>query len=141
MIKFGTLKQVDKEKINISIGKNETTTFKDGKKEKTTISPELEIEFEFTIDNNNYYFDFYITKPFEDYLKLNNYDKINIDKKYIIEDYALLNNEYATFPNIEIDVQKLGNNLVFTFNVKEYYDEYFFTVEKEFSLSNINESI
>ena len=38
MIKFGTLKQVDKEKINISIGKNETTAFKNGKKEQSIMN-------------------------------------------------------------------------------------------------------
>ena len=141
MIKFGKLQQVDHEEINILVGQLEITEFKDGKKQPTKIQPELEIDINFSINNTEYNYDFYIETPFEEYLKLNNYEKIKISEEYIKEDVCLINDEVIPLPKIEIEVQKINDNLIFIISAKSFFDEYFFTLEQELSLANIEQAI
>lgn len=141
MIRFGTLKNVDKEDIKISITQLETTGYKDGIKQPPVITPEIDFEINFTIDNDNYYYVFYITKPFEDYLELKNYDKIKIEEQYIHEEFTTLNDVSASFPSLEIKVQRINDNLIFVIDGKAFFDEYFCTIECEYPLENIKNTL
>ena len=141
MIKFGTLKNVDKEDIKISVAKLESSSYKDGKKLPPIITTEIEFEIKYSIDNDNYYYDFYITKSFEDYLELKNYDKIKIEEQYIHEDFTTLNDVSASLPSLEIKVQRINDNLIFVIDGKAFFDEYFCTIECEYPLENIKNTL
>lgn len=141
MIKFGTLKSVDKEDIKISVAKLESSSYKDGKKLPPIITTEIEFEIKYSIDNDNYYYDFYITKPFEDYLELKNYDKIKIEEQYIHEDFTTLNDVSASLPSLEIKVQRINDNLIFVIDGKAFFDEYFCTIECEYPLEKIKNTL
>ena len=141
MIKFGTLKNVDKEDIKISVAIFESSSYKDGKKLPPIITPEIEFEIKYSIDNDNYYYDFYITKPFEDYLELKNYDKIKIEEQNIHEDFTTLNDVSASLPLLEIKVQRINDNLIFVIDGKAFFDEYFCTIECEYPLENIKNTL
>ncbi len=141
MLRIGKLDEASNEKINVTIGTLESTHFEDGKKIKTTTRPELEIEIEGTIDKDNYFFNFYIDKPFEDYLKMKNYERVKIENSNIKEDFATINNQYETFPLMNIEVLRLSTTLVFVVNMQSSFDDYFATSEFNVPLTTIENAL
>ena len=89
MLRIGKLLDAQNEKVNVKVSTMQIMHFENGKKSKTEERPELEIEIEGIVDGDSYYFDFYIQKPFEEYLSMKNYERITLDKTEITlsEDY------------------------------------------------------
>lgn len=141
MFKIGKLDDASNERINVTIGTSESTHFEDGKKTKTILRPELEIEIEGTVENNNYFFNFYIDKPFEEYLNMKNYERVPIENSYIKEDFATINGKYETFPIVNIEVLKLSKTLTFIVKIKSTFDEYFAISEFDVSVNLIENAI
>ena len=56
-----------------------------GRENSAFTIPELEIELEGTIDKDTYFFNFYIDKPFDEYLKMKKSKKIKSWKLIIQE--------------------------------------------------------
>lgn len=141
MLKIGKLEDADNEKINVQIRTLEQWHYEDGKKKSTTTRPELEIEIEGTINNNTYHFDFYIEKPFEEYLNMKNYEKIELHKSQYQEDFATLNDEYETFPDTKIEVLRVNNVITFVVHMKSAFDDYFLTSEFNVPLPTIENAL
>ena len=134
MIRIGTLKDAINERITVIPKIAEVTNFEDGKKVSTINQKELEVEIECTLEDKTYFFNFYVIKPFAEYINMKNYEKFQLKKTQIIEDFATINDEYETFPNIDIEIIKLNNKIVFTTNILSSMNEYFITAEFEVSL-------
>ena len=141
MLKIGKLEEAANQKINVTIGTSESTYFENGKKNQTILRPELEIEIEGTVDDNNYLFNFYIDKPFEEYLDMKNYEKVTIDSSFIKEDFAQINDKYQAFPIINIEVLKLAKTLTFIVKMQSTFDEYFATSEFDITIDTIENAI
>jgi hypothetical protein len=141
MLKIGKLEDADNEKINVQITTLEQWHFEDGKKKNKTSRPELEIEIEGTINNNTYRFDFYIEKPFEEYLNMKNYERIELHNSQYHEDFASLNDEYETFPDTKIDVVRVNSVITFVVHMKSAFDDYFITSEFNVPLTTIENAL
>jgi hypothetical protein len=141
MLRIGKLDEASNEKINVTIGTLESTHFENGKKIKTTTRPELEIEIEGTIDKDSYFFNFYIDKPFEDYLKMKNYERVKIENSNIKEDFAKINGQYETLHLMNIEVLRLSTTLVFVVNMQSSFDDYFATSEFNVPLTTIENAL
>lgn len=141
MLRIGKLEDASNEKVNVTIGTLESTHFENGEKVKTTTRPELEIELEGTIDKDTYFFNFYIDKPFDEYLKMKNYERTKIENSNIKEDFATINGQYETFPLINIEVLRLDTTLVFVVNMQSTFDDYFATSEFNVPLTTIENAL
>ena len=141
MLKIGKLDEASNEKINVTIGTLESTHFENGEKVKTTTRPELEIEIEGMIDKDTYFFNFYIDTPFDDYLKMKNYERVKIENSNIKEDFATINGQYETFPITTIEVLRLSTTLVFVVKMQSTFDDYFATSEFNVPLTTIENAL
>ena len=141
MLRIGKLEDASNEKVNVTIGTLEETHFEDGQKIKTITRPELEIELEGRIDKDSYFFNFYIDKPFNEYLQMKNYERVKIENSNIIEDFATINGQYETFPLINIEVLRLDKTLVFVVNMQSSFDDYFATSEFNVPLTTIENAL
>ena len=141
MLRIGKLEDASNEKVNVTIGTLESTHFENGEKVKTTTRPELEIELEGTIDKDTYFLNFYIDKPFDEYLKMKNYERTKIENSNIKEDFATINGQYETFPLMNIEVLRLDKTLVFVVNMQSSFDDYFATSEFNVPLTTIENAL
>ena len=141
MLRIGKLEDASNEKVNVTIGTLESTHFENGEKVKTTARPELEIELEGTIDKDTYFLNFYIDKPFDEYLKMKNYERTKIENSNIKEDFATINGQYETFPLMNIEVLRLDKTLVFVVNMQSSFDDYFATSEFNVPLTTIENAL
>ena len=141
MLRIGKLEAASNEKANVTIGTLESPHFENGEKVKTTTRPELEIELEGTIDKDTYFFNFYIDKPFDEYLKMKNYERTKIENSNIKEDFATINGQYETFPLMNIEVLRLDKTLVFVVNMQSSFDDYFATSEFNVPLTTIENAL
>jgi hypothetical protein len=141
MLRIGKLEDASNEKVNVTIGTLEETHIEDGQKIKTITRPELEIELEGRIDKDSYFFNFYINKPFNEYLQMKNYERVKIENSNIIEDFATINGQYETFPLINIEVLRLDKTLVFVVNMQSSFDDYFATSEFNVPLTTIENAL
>ena len=141
MLKIGKLQDAENEKVNVKVGILESVHFEDGKKSKVEERPELEIEIEGMINGDTFFFDFYIQKPFEEYLIMKNYEKIVLDKSLFKEDYANFNNEYESFPETKVEILKINNTLTFIINMKSFFDDYFITSEFNVPITTIENAL
>jgi hypothetical protein len=141
MLKIGKLQDAENEKVNVKVGILESVHFEDGKKSKVEERPELEIEIEGMINGDTFFFDFYIQKPFEEYLAMKNYEKIVLDKSLFKEDYANFNNEYESFPETKVEILKINNTLTFIINMKSFFDDYFITSEFNVPITTIENAL
>ena len=129
MLRIGKLLDAESEKVNVKVSTMQIMHFENGKKAKTEERPELEVEIEGIVNGDTYYYDFYIQKPFEEYLAMKNYEKLPLDKSQFIEDFANFNNEYETFPDAKVEIQRINNTITFIVNMKSAFDDYFLTSE------------
>lgn len=129
MLKIGKLQAAENEKINVKVTLSESWHYEDGKKIKSEKKPELEIEIEGKVNNDSYYFDFYVQKPFEEYINMKNYERVELEKKYFIEDFANFNHEYETFPDTKIEILRINSTITFVVHMKSAFDDYFLTSE------------
>jgi hypothetical protein len=141
MFKIGKLQTADHEKVNIEVKISEIWEYKNGKKIKTEERPELEIEIEGQIDKEKYAFHFYIDKPFEEYLKMKNYERIKLENCSIKDDEATINDQFETFPIMSTEVLRLNSTLVFVVCMKSTFDDYFATTEFNVPLSTIENAL
>ena len=141
MLRIGKLLDAQNEKVNVKVSTMQIMHFENGKKSKTEERPELEIEIEGIVDGDSYYFDFYIQKPFEEYLSMKNYERITLDKSQFIEDFANFNSEYETFPDETVDIQRINNTITFIVNMKSAFDDYFLTSEFNVPLPTIENAL
>lgn len=141
MLKIGKLQDAENEKVNVKVGILESVHFEDGKKSKVEERPELEIEIEGMINGDTFFFDFYIQKPFEEYLAMKNYERIVLDKSLFKEDYANFNNEYESFPETKVEILKINNTLTFIINMKSFFDDYFITSEFNVPITTIENAL
>ena len=141
MLKIGKLQDAQNEKVNVKVSTLESWHFEDGKKTKTEKRPELEIEIEGMVDKDKYYFDFYIQKPFEEYLNMKNYERIELDRSYFIEDFANINNEYETFPDTKVEILRINNTITFVVHMKSAFDDYFITSEFNVPITTIENAL
>ena len=141
MLRIGKLQDAQNEKVNVKVSTMQIMHFENGKKSKTEERPELEIEIEGIVDGDSYYFDFYIQKPFEEYLSMKNYERITLDKSQFIEDFANFNSEYETFPDATVDIQRINNTITFIVNMKSAFDDYFHTSEFNVPITTIENAL
>lgn len=115
----------------------------DSKSNKTiyTKKKELEIDISGRIDNDEYSVHFIITKPFQDYLNIESYDKILIKKENIRDNYITVNG--ITYLDIILDlaVLKFDKKLIFTMMFRNYKEDIFGTAEVELEMARLTKEV
>ena len=72
---------------------------------------------------------------------MKNYERIPLDKSQFIEDFANFNNEYETFPDAKVEIQRINNTITFIVNMKSAFDDYFLTSEFNVPLTTIENAL
>lgn len=115
----------------------------DSKSNKTiyTKKKELDIDISGRIGNDEYSLHFIITTPFEDYLNIEEYDKIFIKKEDIRDNYMTVNGRTYLDIILDIEVLKFSKKLIFTMRFRNYEDDIFGTSEVELTLDKLTKEV
>ena len=132
MYRIGKIVDASDEKEEFQFIEIEETSFSNQKKEITKIKA-LDIFISGNLDNDNYNLHFVINKPIEEYLDMNNFDRVRIGSNHIVDSYINFNG--INYVNLEInaEIMKLSNELniyiVFQEENKDFFGESEFSID------------
>lgn len=90
---------------------------------------ELEISISGIIDNDKYCLHFIILKPISEYEYIKKYEKIEVEKDMLIDNYIIINGVAYIDPIIDMEILRYGDKLVFSLLFRDYDNEFFGTAE------------
>lgn len=132
MYRIGKIVDVNNEQEEFQFIEIEETSF-NNKKKKTTKIKALDIFITGSLNGDNYDLHFVINKPIEEYLKMDNYDRVRISSNHIVDSYINFNG--VNYINLEINAEilKLSNELniyiVFQEENKDFFGESEFSID------------
>lgn len=136
MYRIGKIVDVFDEKEEVQFIEVEQTSFHNNEK-KTTKIKALEISVSGNLNNDYYSLHFIINKPIEEFINLENYDRIRVGNNHIIDSYIKFND--VTYLNLEINVEimRLATELNIYFVFQEENKDFFGEVEFSIGLDMI----
>lgn len=136
MYRIGKIVDVFDEKEEVQFIEVEQTSFHSNEK-KTTKIKALEISVSGNLNNDDYSLHFIINKSIEEFINLENYDRIRVSNNHIIDSYIKFND--VTYLNLEINVEimRLATELNIYFVFQEENKDFFGEVEFSIDLDVI----
>ena len=141
MFKVAKSIQVSKEKVIVQIVEAKIGHF-DTEKKKTIYKKQKELEITVTgfINNEENYIHFILNKSLEELLVIDKYQKINIKKNEIIDNY-LVNDGKMSIVEIEnLEILRFNKSLIISFDYKTFEKDFFGLAEIEVEINTLTET-
>ena len=141
MFKVAKSIQVSKEKVIVQIVEAKIGHF-DTEKKKTIYKKQKELEITVTgfINNEENYIHFILNKSLEELLVIDKYQKINIKKNEIIDNY-LVNDGKMSIVEIEnLEILRFNKSLIISFDYKTFEKDFFGLAEIEVEINTLPET-
>ena len=141
MFKVAKSIQVSKEKAIAQVVEAKIGHF-DTEKKKTIYKKQKELEITVTgfINNEENYIHFILNKPLEEILAIKNFQKIDIKKNEIIDNY-LVNDGKMSIVEIEnLEILRFSKSFIISFNYKTFEQDFFGLAEIEVEINTLTET-
>ena len=141
MFKVARSIQVSKEKVIVQIVEAKIGHF-DTEKKKTIYQKQKELEITITgfINNEKNYIHFILNKPFEELLTIKKFQKIDIKKNEIIDNYLVNDGKMSVVEIENFEILRFSKSLIISFEYKTFENDFFGVVEIEVEINTLTEA-
>ena len=141
MFKVAKSIQVSKEKAIAQVVETKIGHF-DTEKKKTIYKKQKELEITVTgfINNEENYIHFILNKPLEEILAIKNFQKIDIKKNEIIDNYLVNDGKMAVVEIENLEILRFNKSLIISFDYKTFEKDFFGLAEIEVEINTLPET-
>lgn len=141
MFKVARSIQVSKEKVIVQIVEAKIGHF-DTEKKKTIYQKQKELEITITgfINNEKNYIHFILNKPFEELLTIKKFQKIDIKKNEIIDNYLVNDGKMSVVEIENFEILRFSKSFIISFEYKTFENDFFEVVEIEVEINTLTEA-
>ena len=141
MFKVARSIQVSKEKVIVQIVEAKIGHF-DTEKKKTIYKKQKELEITVTgfINNEKNYIHFILNKPFEELLTIKKFQKIDIKKNEIIDNYLVNDGKMSVVEIENFEILRFSKSFIISFDYKTFEQDFFGLAEIEVEINTLTEA-